>query len=88
MIRDVTLDPVTRALLHVDFVRILLDRKLRVKVPVEIVGTAHGVKNEGGLLNVVTHELEIECLPADIPPTIKVDVTELRRPRRRSASRT
>jgi large subunit ribosomal protein L25 len=77
MIRDMALDPITRALLHVDFVRILLDRKLRVEVPVEIVGTSVGVKNEGGLLNVVTHDLEIECLPADIPPTIKVDVTEL-----------
>jgi len=77
MIRDMALDPVSRALLHVDFVRILLDRKLRVAVPVEIVGTAFGVKNEGGLLNIVTHDLEVECLPADIPPTMKVDVTEL-----------
>jgi len=77
MIRDMTLDPITRALLHVDFVRVLLDRKLRVSVPVEIVGTAFGVKNEGGLLNIVTHDLEIECLPAEIPPTIKVDVTAL-----------
>jgi large subunit ribosomal protein L25 len=77
MIRDMALDPVSRALLHVDFVRILLDRKLRVAVPVEIVGTAFGVKNEGGLLNIVTHDLEVECLPADIPPTMKVDVAEL-----------
>jgi large subunit ribosomal protein L25 len=77
MIRDMALDPITRALLHVDFVRVLLDRKLRVSVPVEIVGTAFGVKNEGGLLNIVTHDLEIECLPAEIPPTIKVDVTKL-----------
>jgi large subunit ribosomal protein L25 len=77
MIRDMALDPISRSLLHVDFVRILLDRKLRVSVPVEIVGTAVGVKTEGGLLNVVTHDLEIECLPADIPPTIRVDVTEL-----------
>jgi large subunit ribosomal protein L25 len=77
MIRDMAVDPVSRALLHVDFVRILLDKKLRVAVPVEIVGTAFGVKNEGGLLNVVTHELEIECLPADIPPSIQVDVSSL-----------
>ena len=77
MIRDMAVEPVSRALLHVDFVRVLLDKKLRVAVAVEIVGTAFGVKNEGGLLNVVTHDLEIECLPADIPPTIQVDVTNL-----------
>ncbi len=77
MIRDMAIDPVSRALLHVDFVRILLDRKLRVAVPVECEGIAVGVKNEGGLLNVVTHEVEIECLPADIPASIKVDVSHL-----------
>ncbi|RXM07531.1 50S ribosomal protein L25, partial [Citrobacter sp. AAK_AS5] len=65
MVRDVMLSPLRRELLHVDFVRILLDRKLRVKVPVETVGTALGVKL-GGLLDVVTRELEVECLPADI----------------------
>ena len=77
MIRDMAIDPISRELLHVDFVRILLDRKLRVTVPVECEGIAVGVKNEGGLLNVVTHELEIECLPADIPASIKVDVSHL-----------
>ncbi len=77
MIRDMAIDPISRELLHVDFVRILLDRKLRVAVPVECEGIAVGVKNEGGLLNVVTHELEIECLPADIPASIKVDVSHL-----------
>ena len=77
MIRDMAVDPISRALLHVDFVRILLDRKLRVAVPVECEGIAIGVKNEGGLLNVVTHELEVECFPADIPPSIKVDVSHL-----------
>ena len=78
MIRDMTLDPITRALLHVDFVRVLLDKKLRVEGAVEIVGDRPiGVKDEGGILNIVTHELEIECLPADIPASIKVDVSEL-----------
>ena len=76
MVRDVTLSPLRRELLHVDFVRILLDRKLKVKVPVETFGTAPGVK-EGGLLDVVTRELEIECLPADIPTSIKVDLSSL-----------
>jgi large subunit ribosomal protein L25 len=77
MIRDMAVDPVSRALLHVDFVRVLLDRKLRVAVPVACEGTAVGVKNEGGLLNVVTHELEVECLPADIPASIVIDVSHL-----------
>ena len=76
MVRDVTVSPLTRALLHLDFVRILLDRKLKVKVPVETTGTAIGVK-QGGLLDVVTRELEVECLPADIPASIRVDVSGL-----------
>jgi large subunit ribosomal protein L25 len=77
MIRDLTLDPITRAMLHVDFVRVLLDKKLRVKSDVEVVGIATGVK-EGGILNIVTHEVLIECLPADIPESIKIDVTEMK----------
>jgi large subunit ribosomal protein L25 len=77
MIRDLTVDKITRAILHVDFVRILMDRKLRVKSGVEVAGVASGVKNQGGLLNIVTHELEVECLPADIPTSITVDVTAM-----------
>ncbi|MEO6324150.1 MAG: 50S ribosomal protein L25 [Thermoanaerobaculia bacterium] len=77
MIRDLTVDPITRSMLHVDFVRILMDKKLKVKSAVEIVGVPNGVKNQGGMLNVVTHELTIECLPADIPHSIQVDVTEM-----------
>ncbi|MHB8796875.1 MAG: 50S ribosomal protein L25 [Thermoanaerobaculia bacterium] len=76
MVRDVMLSPLRRELVHLDFVRVLLDRKLKVKVPVETVGTAAGVKL-GGLLDVVTRELEVECLPADIPATIKADVSAL-----------
>ena len=75
MIRDLALDPVTRHMLHVDFVRVLLDRKLRVKSDVEVVGVPNGVKNAGGILNIVTHEILIECLPADIPESIKIDVS-------------
>jgi large subunit ribosomal protein L25 len=78
MIRDVSLEPVSRRLLHIDFVRVILDKKLRVKAPVEIVGIPSGVKNEGGLLNVVTHEIQVECLPADIPRSIQVDVTNMK----------
>ena len=76
MVRDVMLSPLRRELVHLDFVRVLLDRKLKVKVPVETVGIAAGVKL-GGLLDVVTRELEVECLPADIPATIEADVTAL-----------
>ncbi|HQN07223.1 MAG TPA: 50S ribosomal protein L25 [Thermoanaerobaculia bacterium] len=76
MVRDVMLSPLRRELVHLDFVRVLLDRKLKVKVPVETVGTAIGVKL-GGLLDVVTRELEVECLPADIPASIQADVSNL-----------
>ncbi len=76
MVRDVMVSPLRRELVHLDFVRVLLDRKLKVKVPVETVGTAAGVKL-GGLLDVVTRELEVECLPADIPASIQADVTAL-----------
>ena len=76
MVRDVTLSPLRRELVHVDFLRILLDRKMKMKVSVEAVGTAAGVKL-GGTLDVVTRELEIECLPADIPASIPVDVSAL-----------
>jgi large subunit ribosomal protein L25 len=78
MIRDLSIHPVSRHVQHVDFVRILLDKKLRVKVGVETTGIADGVKNEGGLLNVVTHELLVETLPADIPTSITIDVAHLK----------
>ena len=77
MIRDLALDPVSRKMLHVDFVRVLLDRKLRVKSEIEITGVPNGVKNSGGILNIVTHEVLIECLPADIPDSVKVDVSAM-----------
>src|SRR5659263_101400 len=77
MIRDLTLDPVSRKMLHVDFVRVLLDRKLRVKSEIAIEGVPSGVRNAGGILNIVTHEILIECLPADIPEFVKVDVSAM-----------
>jgi large subunit ribosomal protein L25 len=77
MIRDLALDPVSRKMLHVDFVRVLLDRKLRVKSEIAIEGVPNGVKNAGGILNIVTHEILIECLPADIPESVKIDVSPM-----------
>ena len=78
MIRHMQLDPVSRQVIHIDFQRVQMDQKVRVTVPVELVGTAYGVKTEGGLLDFVTREVHIECLPGDIPKHIEHDVTELR----------
>ncbi len=78
MVRDMQRDPATRQVIHIDFQRVLMDQKIRVAVPVEIVGTAYGVKTEHGVLDFVTREVEVECLPASIPKHIDLDVTELR----------
>jgi large subunit ribosomal protein L25 len=77
MIVDWQVDPIKGHLLHVDLKRIAMDKTLRVTVPIEIVGEAPGVKIEGGILDVVLREVEIECLPSEIPSHIKVDVSEL-----------
>ena len=77
MIRDLQRDPVSRKPLHIDFVRVMMDTKIRVKVGIEVVGTAKGVKTEGGILDFVTREVEIECLPGNIPAHLPIDVSEL-----------
>jgi large subunit ribosomal protein L25 len=77
MIREYQLDPVTHALLHADFYRIALDKRITVTVPVVVKGEARGVKQQGGLLDFVHREIQVECLPADIPEHIEVDVSEL-----------
>lgn len=77
MIRELQQDSVTGEILHVDFQRVSLDRKVRVSVPIELRGEATGVKNEAGILDFVTREVEVECLPGDIPVSIEVDVSEL-----------
>ncbi len=77
MIREFQRDPVSRKPLHIDFVRVLLDTKRRVKVAIEVVGVAQGVKTEGGILDFVTREVEIECLPNNIPEHLPIDVSEL-----------
>jgi large subunit ribosomal protein L25 len=77
MIRDMQKDPLSRRLVHLDFVRVLMDTKIRVQVPVEVVGIAKGVKTDGGILDFVSREIEIECLPGNIPEHLPVDVTEL-----------
>jgi large subunit ribosomal protein L25 len=77
MLRDWQVDPIAGRLLHVDMVRVALDAKLRVKVPIQVTGEAKGVKTQGGIFEFLLREVEIECLPDDIPDHIVVDVTEL-----------
>ena len=77
MIREYQLDPVTHALLHADFYRIALDKRVTVTVPIVVKGEARGVKQQGGLLDFVHREIQVECLPTDIPEHVEVDVSEL-----------
>src|SRR5438552_7221780 len=70
-------DPIRENFLHADFYRIAMDVAIRVTVPIAIKGEARGVKTEGGILELVIRQIEIECLPGDIPERIEVDVTEL-----------
>jgi large subunit ribosomal protein L25 len=77
MIKEFQRHPVTEKLVHVDFVRVDLDKAVRVNVPIRLVGLAEGVKTEGGLLEFVLRYVEVECLPADIPDRLDVDVTGL-----------
>lgn len=77
MIVDWQYEPIKGSLLHIDFKRIALDKPIRVEVPIHLVGVPVGVKTQGGILDQVQREVEIECLPADIPGHIDVDVSEL-----------
>ena len=77
MVREHQLDPIMQALLHVDFYRVAMDRAMVVTVPLVLHGEARGVKQQGGLLDFVNREFEIECLPGDIPEQIEIDVSEL-----------
>jgi len=77
MIVDWLYEPIKGHLLHIDVKRIAMDKALRVKVPIMLRGEALGVKQDGGILEQVLREVEIECLPADIPSHIDADVSEL-----------
>jgi large subunit ribosomal protein L25 len=77
MIVDWQREPIKDQLLHIDLKRIALDKPLRVKVRIKLLGIPVGVKAEGGILDQVLREVEIECLPADIPSHIEVDVSHL-----------
>jgi large subunit ribosomal protein L25 len=77
IVKDWLVDPVKGNLLHVDLLRIAMDVRMRVKVPVHTFGEAQGVKVQGGVFEIVTREVEIECLPNDIPTEFRLDITEL-----------
>ena len=77
MIVDWQYEPIKGALMHVDLKRIAMDQRLKVMVPILLKGEAAGVKQQGGILEQITREIEIECLPDDIPSHIDADVSEL-----------
>jgi large subunit ribosomal protein L25 len=77
LVKNVQLDPITHHPLHADFYRVNMDRKITVTVPVVLRGESRGVKQDGGVLDFVHREIEIEVLPANIPDSIEVDVTDL-----------
>ncbi len=77
MVRAWQTDPVYGRLLHVDFVRVAADTRVRLKIPIHVTGEAKGVKVQGGIFEFVLREVEVECLPDAIPESITADVTEL-----------
>jgi large subunit ribosomal protein L25 len=77
MIKEVQTNPANDELLHVDLILIAMDKEIRVTVPFVLTGDAVGVKTEGGFVDFVTREIELECLPRAIPEHIEVDISEL-----------
>jgi large subunit ribosomal protein L25 len=75
-IKDYQLDPVTEKVVHLDLFKVTSTEKIKTRVPLEIIGTPKGIK-QGGFLEVYAHEIEVECLPKDLPEKVVVDVTEL-----------
>ncbi len=77
LVKDYQLDPITHKILHADFYRIAMDKVLRITVPIVAKGEAPGVKQQGGILEYVHRQVEVECLPADIPEHIEINIGEL-----------
>jgi len=77
MVKEYQIDPITHTLLHADFYQLAMDKAITVTVPILIKGEPRGVKLQGGMLDFVTREIHVECLPTDIPEHIDIDVTEL-----------
>lgn len=78
MIKDIQMNPISRKMSHIDFVRVVMDEVVRVTIPVHVTGTAIAVKNGEGVLDFQSRELHVECLPGSIPDEFVVDVTELK----------
>ena len=77
LVKDFQLDPITHEILHADFYRVAMDKVLQVTIPIVVNGEAPGVKQQGGIVDFVNREIEVECLPADIPEHIDIDISEL-----------
>ena len=77
LVKEYQLDPVTHQVLHADFYKVAMDRLLQVTIPVLVKGEPKGVKQQGGILEFIRREIEIECLPTDIPAHVEIDVSEL-----------
>ena len=77
MIRDLQIDPISRRIIHIDFQRIQLSQKVKVQVAIQLIGEPEGVKTEGGVLDFITRELEVECLPTAIPQGLEIEVSDL-----------
>src|SRR4029453_2677649 len=77
LVKEYQLDPIDHRLLHADFYAVAMDKKLEVTVPVVIKGEPKGVKQQGGVVDFVNREIEVECLPGDIPEHIDIDISEL-----------
>jgi large subunit ribosomal protein L25 len=77
MIKELQVDPVTDEIIHIDLIQIAMDKAIRVSVPVVVTGESIGVKTEGGFVDLITREVEVECLPGDIPESIEVDISDL-----------
>jgi large subunit ribosomal protein L25 len=77
LVKEVQLDPISHHPLHADFYRVNMDRRLKVTVPIVLKGEPRGVKVDGGVLDFLHREIEVECLPTEIPNSIEVDVTAL-----------
>ena len=76
MIKSIDRHPVSDRLLHVDFLRVDMDTKITTMIPIEIIGTPEGTKM-GGILTIVRHDVEVECLPKDLPGVLRVDASSL-----------
>jgi large subunit ribosomal protein L25 len=77
LVKEYQLDPISHRMLHADFYQVAMDKTLTLTVPFVLKGEARGVKQQGGLVDFVNREIEIEVLPADIPESIEVDISEL-----------